>query len=185
MTTELVENSVIIPEDEESVVKYLVITTREVVRIHALEMLASLSQSPLFFISFNIDVKRVVTLRNKKKQFGTLNPTCQYHYIRHTLTRNTFILNKYMDEAIIIFEQTGKGNIHFHVLYRQKDDYNKKYVQTAICDLFGISKWEELIHTCDIQEITDYQGIYEYMFYKHTKKYEELDMSKYCPLILK
>lgn len=179
MENKLLENSNTI-EDVDSVgIKPLVITTRENAIAHTEAFLQGGTTS--YFVSFNLDTSKNIKIGKDIKQYGVLKPTVQYMWMYHKIISAYDAIKRIADTGLIIFEQTKKGNIHFHMIYQSK--VHMKYMESALASIFEIKKVKEQYNSINIVKITNTKGIIDYCFNKKEHDYECLDMKIFKPMI--
>jgi hypothetical protein len=89
------------------------------------------------------------------------------------------------EKAIVIFEVTKNGNLHFHMLCDCKTRQDSRLIQLILLDRMGINKKSDDADTIlNVRNVSDPDGMYEYMCNKKQKDYENLDWIKYKPLFL-
>jgi hypothetical protein len=159
----------------------LIVSTKEVVKVECVEIMADLGIEKVHFLSVSIDPKKYVEVRGKKRQYGLLSQECQYYYIRRTLMKDE-ILSDIIQWGVFVFEQHKIGNIHFHIICKSAE--HPQNIRSHLASIFNISKWAESMESLDIKPVVDPEGMYDYLFYKTTKTWEIIDQSKFPPLRL-
>lgn len=131
----------------------------------------------LWFVSFNFATKHKVRSNVGPVEYQVLKQKQQYDYIYRKLCSHEFTT---LAGGFIYFEQTLDGNIHFHGVIPSR--YSKQCMKAEFLDCFGIKKGPEASYACNIKEVTDLNNLFEYLFNKQKKKYEEVDSQIFKPL---
>lgn len=170
-------------QDEEPVVKHLVLTTQARGRDYAQVLLdTELGElNPCYFVSGCFPNNYKCKIGNYTKDYVCLKQHIQYHYIK-TKFLDEYIVPDDIQKMLIIFEQTKNGNIHYHILV--ETTMHKHDLRASISELFGFKRAQDILLNIVIKNVNDFEGLIAYLYHKTTKDYEAIDQEKFKPIYL-
>lgn len=146
-------------------------------KLECVEAVAPSEISKYKFISVGMPTKHLVRSKGLLVEYQTLSQKLQYEFIYNKLNTHEFFS---FSSALVLFEQTKLGNIHFHAVVKVLEiDHD---IRAEFYDCFGIKKGKSVRHFIDIQPVTDMKGLLEYLFNKNEKNYESVDQTRFKPL---
>lgn len=170
-----------IPEDEDVVKKTLVLTTADLARQYVQNIENFNNECNMYFVSLNIPLKRKLGSKARYKEYGCCTQLLQYLYIRIKLFD---IPLRAINSMLCYFEQTKQGNIHCHMLVNAHKELHRNDLRAQICSVFDFKKWIEASLNVHVEQVYDVKGVFEYLFNKDKKSYENIDQNIFKPLIL-
>lgn len=199
-------NKVIIREEEDSVVEVLAPTTQdssgssdstdnmfwdlssfETTKNKYLCYLDFFRNSPdienlskFYFCRVSLPESKKISSENNK-MWGLLKQAHQYKYLRSKLLR--FRETSCVKFMFCYFEQFVSGNIHFHLIVNVGEEHIVN-LKAELAELFGVNKKVEMTNFFHQRKIDDFSKTHEYLFEKKEHDYENIDQTKFKPIIL-
>lgn len=130
-----------------------------------------------YFVSAGIPSALKIKTKYGVVEFQALKQKQQYDYLYKTLSAHEFDT---FAEGFIVFEQTKLGNLHFHAVL--KSNSSKHDIRADFFCCFGLKKGPMLQHSFRVDEITDLNGLDDYIFEKKLKAYEKVCSITFKPL---
>lgn len=133
----------------------------------------------IYFCRVSVSPHKKIKQENNRL-WGSLKQKKQYGWMNSKFANYSDI-----DDSILqihgIYEQFKTGNLHIHLLVKLKEGKLIHDFKADLSSMFEITKKDELNSFFHSQEITDIEGVLNYLFKKKEKAYENVDKLVFRP----